>query len=465
MQKSTRRIGASAVGVLFFAACQSVAQAPLGISALSGIVYDEQNRSIPGARVLVADSSRNQTREAETDSAGSFAFPALDPGTYALAVSKPGFKTYRYEDLHLEVGQRAVVSVSMSIGETRTVVTVTATANLMDPNSNGIGSVVDSERVRDLPLNGRNFLQLGLLAGGAADISTANDNVAAQVGHSARMIVLPGAMPYSVGYYLDGLPVRGARVGELALNLSIAAVDQFKVQEGFLMPDQWANPGSVDIVSKSGTNSFHGEAFEFIRNRSLDARSFFAVAPEDLKRNQFGFALGGPVIRDRVWFHAFYEGLREVSAFSSAGYAPTAEMFHGNFKGRSIFDPSSYDAETGTRTPFPDNVIPANRFNPVATRLLAYYSPGSSLTSAPSNVFGTPRNTLNDDQGGIRVDISASHRQQVFGQVMKQNSPAEYGGLFPLSGLLYDNQATLAMLVDSWTVNPRTVNSLRAGFF
>jgi hypothetical protein len=136
-----------------------------------------------------------------------------------------------------------------------------------------IGGVVDSGRVRDLPLNGRNFLQLWLLTGGAADISPANDNFAASIGHPARAIILPGTLPYSVSYFLNGIPIRGSRDGELALNLSIAAVDQFKIQESFLMPDQGPNAAAVNVVTKSGSNQFHGEVFEFLRNGSLDARS------------------------------------------------------------------------------------------------------------------------------------------------------------------------------------------------
>ena len=118
----------------------------------------------------------------------------------------------------------------------------------------------------------------------------------------------------------------------MALSPSLAAVDQFKVQQSFLMPDEGVNPAVVNIVTRSGSNRFHGEAFEFLRNGSLDARSFFATGPEDLKRNQFGFALGGPIRKDRVWFHGFYEGLRQLQAFSTAGFSPTEGHVPGRFR-------------------------------------------------------------------------------------------------------------------------------------
>jgi len=273
-------------------------------------------------------------------------------------------------------------------------------------------------------------------------------------------------MPYSVGYSLDGVPIRGSRDGELALNISIAAIDQFKVQESFLMPDQGPNPAVVNVATKSGGNQFHGEAFEFFRNSILDARSFFALTSEDLKQNQFGFALGGPIKKNRVWFHGFYEGLRQITGFSAAGYSPTAAMFGGNFAGAgsTIYNPATYSPETGHRQPFPNNVIPADRINPVSSNLLKYYLPGSSLASQPSNVFGQPRNTLNDDQGGVRVDAAISSRQQVFAELFWQNSPVVRPGLYPLSGLLYANQANLAILEHSWTVSPHSVNTFRIAF-
>jgi hypothetical protein len=273
-------------------------------------------------------------------------------------------------------------------------------------------------------------------------------------------------MPYSVGYSLDGVPIRGSRDGELALNISIAAIDQFKVQDSFLMPDQGPSPAVVNVATKSGGNQFHGEAFEFFRNSVLDARSFFALTSEDLKQNQFGFALGGPIRKNRVWFHGFYEGLRQITGFSAAGYSPTAAMFGGNLSGtgNTIYDPATYSTATGQRQPFPDNVIPSNRINLVSTNLSRYYLPGSSLASQPNNVFGHPRNTLNDDQGGLHLDAAISGHQQVFAELFWQNSPVVHPGLYPLSGLLYTNQANLAILQHSWTVSPHSVNTFRVAF-
>src|SRR5262249_38606270 len=294
----------------------------------------------------------------------------------------------------------ASVNIQLQVGEMRTSVRVVApTLTELNAQSNAIGSLVDSDRVRELPLNGRNFLQLALLSGGTNEVSAFSDVFTSNVGPPGRLVVLPGTFPYSGGYSLNGFNIRGSRDGELALSPSIAAVDQFKVQGSFLMPEEGTGSAVVNIVTKSGTNQFHGEVFEFLRNRVLDARSFFAPAKEDLKRNQFGGAIGGPLRKDRIWFHTFYEGLRELTAFSAAGYSPTEEMFGGNFvsTGRVIYDPASYRLDSGARDPFPNFTIPANHINPVARNLLAYYRPGTSLANRPTNVFGNPRKTLNDD--------------------------------------------------------------------
>jgi hypothetical protein len=198
----------------------------------------------------------------------------------------------------------------------------------------------------------------------------------------------------------------------------------------------------------------------------MDARSFFATGPEDLKQNQFGVAAGGPLRKDRVWFCWFCEGLRELTAFSTAGYSPTKSMFGGNFAGAGhiVYDPTTYDASSGTRQPFPNNVIPASQINPVVRNLLKYYGPGTSLASMPSNLFGNPRNTLRDDQGGLRLDAASGSRSQIFFQIFGQTTPSDKPGLYPLSGLFYQNGSQLAMVEHIWSVNPRALNSLRIGF-
>jgi Carboxypeptidase regulatory-like domain len=461
---SIRNTGLLSIAGLVFLVCPPAARAS---SAVGGFVRDESSGFVAGATIVLTEKSKGLVQISETNHSGSFLFPSVLAGSYTLKVEKAGFSAYQIDDLTVEVEDTASVSLTLRIGDQHTIIAVMAPSPTeRDSQSNTLGAVVDSERVRDLPLNGRDFLQLALLVGGATDISSANTLSSANVGPPEREIVLPGTLPYSTGYSLNGFAVNGSRDGELTVGLSVAAIDQFKVQQNFLMPDQGVGAAQVNVVTKTGTNQFHGEAFEFLRNGDLDARSFFATAPENLKRNQFGFGLGGPVWRDKIWFHGFYEGTRELTAFASAGYSPTPAMFQGQMAetGRAIYDPLSYDASSGTRMVFPGDVIPASRINSVARNLLPYYLPGSSLASVPSNVFGNPRNTLDDDQGGVRVDLRPNQRHQVFLQLIQQSTPVVLPGLYPLSGTLYLNRFGMVALEHTWTLSPRAVNNLRAGF-
>src|SRR3954447_20494536 len=372
------------------------AAASLGPGSVGGIVRDPSGNSVPGAKIVLTEKSKHLIHASVTDDSGSFLFPSVLAGAYDLYVQKQGFRTYKVDYFTVAVGEAATLSIALTLGDLRTVVTIAAPSSTeIDTESNTLGAVIDSDRVQNLPLNGRHFLDLALLAGGAAETSSANTLSGANVGPPDRQIVLPGALPQSTGYSLNGFSLSGSRDGELVAGLSIAAIDQFKVEESFLMPDQGLGAASINVVTKTGSNQFHGQAFEFLRNGHLDARSFFAAAPEDLKRNQFGVAIGGPVRPNRIWFYGFYEGTRELTAFNAAGYSPTSKMFSGAMgdTGRTVYDPFPFNAPSGTRQPFPADIIPTERINPVARNLLPYYLPGSTLASRPSNVFGNPRNT------------------------------------------------------------------------
>jgi hypothetical protein len=443
------------------------AQTLLGTGAISGTIRDESGALVADARVILTEESKGLSRESRSDSSGSFIFPTIIAGVYSIRAEKRDFSRAQINGLKIEIGEQASVAINLRLAELRTVLTVQAPTTIeLDAETNSRGSVVDAEQVRELPLNGRNLLELAGLAAGALELSTPKYQFSNNVGLTERSIVLPATLPNSVTYSLNGINITGSRDGDLALSPSVAAVDQLKVQQSFLMPDEGVNPAVVNVVTKSGNNRFHGEAFEFLRNGDLDARSFFAVGPEDLKRNQFGGALGGPIRKDRVWFHAFYEGLRQLEAFSTAGYSPTENMFQGNFAGtgRIIYNPASFDPSSGTRQPFPDNSIPLSQINRVAKNLLPYYLPGSSLSIIPSNIRGNPRDTVNDDQGGARVDAALHAQHQLFAQIFRENTPSDQPGLYPFSGLLYLNGSTLAMLQEVWTVSPQAVNTLRLGF-
>lgn len=445
----------------------SFAQTNLGSAAIAGTVTDSSGAVISEATVTAVDVDRGLQRETRSNQEGSFLFPTVPPGRYTLRVTTAGFETSELKDFVIEVGARSSLEITLTPGQVSSVVSVTGdSVPQLDTESNVIGSVVDARQVEELPLNGRNYLQLALLSGGAVSSNTRSDAINGQTGRSDNSVLLGGNVGSSTGYMIDGIAVRGGRLGESAMNLSPAVIDQFKVQMSFFMPGQGPNPGLVNLTTKGGGNQFHGELFEFFRNGKLDAKNFFSLVPEDLRRNQFGAALGGPIFRDRTWFFANFESLRELTAFTSAGYTPTAAMFAGDFSGLSavIYDPASYSAATGTRTPFANNRIPADRINPVARELLKYYLPGASLAQRPNNLFANPRRTNDDDQWGIRLDHSFSSNQNGFFRYLRQRGTIVSPGLMPFAGSRFPLEADLATLQHTWTISPALVNNLRLGF-
>ena len=439
-------------------------QGVAGSAAVAGTVTDSSGAVIPGASVVLVNVERGSEQEVSTNESGNYAYPDVTPGVYTVRVSSEGFATQEVSDLEVQVGQRAAVNVELAVGQISDVVTVEATAVLLETESNVIGTVVDSDRVTELPLNGRNFLQLALLAGGTAP-SEGRASFAGQIGHPGRFVVIGGVKAANNSYTINGIQVRGARGGELAVNVSVANVDQFKVQSSFFMPDQGPNPAMVNVSTKGGSNEIHGEAFEFVRNTVLDARSYFAREPEELKRNQFGFAVGGPIKQDRIWFRTGYEGMRERVAFTRGVFTPPQAMFGGDFSADPfvIHDPNTLNEAAGTRDPFPQQEVPRSRFNSVSENLLQYYLPGSDFHTRPNNLFVHPRNTVEDDQFNVRIDTQLTEKQTLFTQYIWSDSSAVRPGAFPLSGAFYPNQMWMWMAQHTYTISPKLVSTFRLG--
>ncbi|HMJ60414.1 MAG TPA: TonB-dependent receptor [Bryobacteraceae bacterium] len=452
---------------LWLTSVMAFGQTTLGSAALAGSVKDSSGAMVAAAAVEVTEIDRDLKRETTSNEDGAFLFPTIPPGRYVLRVVKRGFEAAEIRNITLEVGARPSFDVTLTPGGVSSVVSVTAEALApLETESNVIGTVINSGRVQELPLNGRNYLQLALLSGGAVTPNTRSDAISGQTGRSDNAILLGGNVGSSTGYMIDGIAVRGGRLGESAVNISPAAIDQFKVQMSFFMPDQGPNPGLVNLITKGGNNSFHGEAFEFFRNGNLDARNFFSQVPENLHRNQFGAAIGGPIRKDKTWFFANFESLRELTAFTASGYAPTQAMFNGDFSALSVkvYDPQSYSATTGTRTAFPANMIPADRINPVAKKLLQYYRPGSSLAQKPSNLFANPRRSNDDDQWGVRVDHALTQNQNIFFRYIRERGDLISPGLEPYSGSQFPLETDFATAQHTWTISPALVNNLRIGF-
>lgn len=444
-------------------------------SVVDGVVQDGTGSIIQDCAITLSNSETGGKLTTRTNADGVYAFLSVQPGVYSLDVSKEGFKSYSMANLTVTVSQHATQNVVLGLGSTSATVMVDASGSgsLWEPTSNELGTLIEAVNVRDLPLNGRDFLQLGLLSGAAQTSgTTVSDFTTLQVGHPDRTIIIDGNEQDMTGFYINGMSTAGSRLGQASLNLSVAAIDQFKIHEGFFLPSEGPNnAGVVSVVTKGGSNQFHGETFEFVRNTAFDTRQFFdlpGAKPSPFHRNQFGGAAGGPVLRNRIFFFGHYEGRRQVLSTTAKATIPSTKMFGGDFSESSIpiYDPASYDPSTGKRQQFVyngvANVIPPSSINDMAKKLLAYY------VSAPSygnqNLVGNPVTTDNYDQYGGRVDVNLNAKNTLFGEYVNENSPTVNAALFPLAGYGFPLSTNFVMAQWASTLTPHLVNEFRVGF-
>ena len=385
---------ASLLGLLISSARPVFGQAR-DTASLSGTVTDTQSAVVPGARVTAINRATGLTRSVTTDSAGAFTLPLLPVGSYTLTVEQAGFRKYERPSILLQANENIQADAIMQVGSVQETVTVDAQASQVDTRSATLNTTIDSRRVVELPLNGRNPADLVLLAPGVA--SGAGNN-SGDVGSDAwrpkgqKEITVNGSRNNNLRYTLDG----GTNMDDLTNeNMDFPfpnAVQEFSAQTSNMGVEQGGlSGGALNIVTKSGTNQVHGDAFWFVRNNALNATNFFSREQDLLKRNQFGFTLGGPFIKNKLFGFA---GVQRLTIRQQAGNSQdltlTAAERRGDFSGIPIplYDP----ANPGQR--FPGNQIPSSRFSPAALKLL-------SLSPLP-DPDGFVRYTISQPENGIQ---------------------------------------------------------------
>ncbi len=320
---------------------------------ISGLITDESGAVMPGVTVEVTNTATNQTRNAVTGSDGFYTVPLLQPGPYSVKATLQGFRTFVREGLRVTVESTSRVDVKMTVGQLEESVRVTADSPLVETASAALGTVIDEKKVVELPLNGRNFTQLGTLIpgvvappaglGGAAGDATPGGFGATTSGFSVN-----GMRNQSNNFLLDGASNNDTFNTGFVMRPPPDAIQEFKIQTHSYSAEFGRNAGSVvNVVTKAGTNVMHGAAWEFNRDDALQARNFFAPATQDkpkLKQNQFGGSLGGPIMRDRVFGFGYYEGYRQTRGNTSNILVLTDAQRAGNFGTTTIRDP-----QTGSR--------------------------------------------------------------------------------------------------------------------
>lgn len=383
--------------------------------SILGTVHDVSGAAIPAAAVSVTNVATGTVRTFQTLDAGDYEVPSLPPGTYAISVTKAGFATTSLSGIVLQVDQRARVDVTMNVGSVRESVTVQAGALMLSTDSPELGTVIENQRVTDLPLNGRSFLTLTLLVPGA----TSAPRSSGAAFEDGAAISVDGVRAEYNNFTLDGVDNNVITVGSQAVNPSIDSIQEFKVLTGtYSAAFGRSGGGQINIATKSGTNNYHGTLFEFLRNNDIQARNYFDKgAPGPYKQNQFGFSLGGPVSvprlyngKNRSFFFANYDGTRIRQANPTLALVPTATERTGDLSslGVTIVDPY-------TGIPFTGNQIPSSRIDPIAAKVLALWpTPNTTNPNAALN-YSSDLSVRNDiDQYTIRGDQYVGTKDQLF---------------------------------------------------
>jgi hypothetical protein len=415
-------------------------------AGLNGIVTDASGGAAPGARLTLTNLDTGSQREAVSSESGAYEFLLLQPGNYSLTAQKEGFKQITREGIRLEVNQVARVDLALQLGTVSETVEVRAAAPLLESNTSSVGQVVETKAVSDLPLNGRNFAQLAVLSPGVIGVGygpggTIGSGTRPDDTRAGAELMVNGNREMSNNIMLDGVDDNFRRNALITVRPSIEGIQEFKMQTNLFGAEQGRNSGAtVNVITKSGTNSYHGSAFEFIRNNDLDARNFFNAAgtlQPPYHQNQFGGSLGGPIVRNRIFFFMDYEGFRKrQGTTTSVNTVPTAAERQGDFRAvRPIFDPASVRPTPGTasgysRDEFPGDIIPPSRFDSVTSRLIQAY-PLPVVPGLVNNQFTNPVLGQNYDQGDARVDYSLGSKDTIFGRFSRQDTltrtPSTFG--------------------------------------
>jgi outer membrane receptor protein involved in Fe transport len=420
------------VALFFMGTLALRAQSNLG--TIQGTVSDSTGAAVVDAQITVTNTGTNAVQQSRTNNQGIYVVPFVQPGNYTVTAAQSGFETASHTGITLHVDDSLAIDFNLKVGSTSAAVTVTAAGLLINTSNASLGQVIDNQRIVDLPLVDRDPVSLAGLSAGVVPVPP---SVNIHQGDNTPSI--NGAANFTSEVMVDGVP--DTTPGNSGLNNfliftpTVDTVAEFKVETNALSAEYGRyNGGVINIILKSGTNTVHGSAYEFIQNSVADANNFFnnraGIPLAALKQNQFGFTLGGPIViphvydgRNKTFFFGDYEGFRETVASPTSFTVPTALEREGNFSQTlsssgqliTIYDPASVTTVNGVtqRTAFPGNIIPASRLDPVALQLQKYF-PLPNNNNLTSNYVVSPSARNVDNTGDVRLDRHFGDRDQAF---------------------------------------------------
>jgi Carboxypeptidase regulatory-like domain len=483
--------------LLFIIAVPGFAQS--NYASLSGTVFDPQHQAIPGASIQLTSESTHSVRQVSSNEQGIFQITGLLPDLYKVTVQATGFALFN-GSVRLEVGQPTTLDIDLKLSSLSTTVQVqTQSVNVLRTTDASVGEVVEPTSVRNLPLNGRMLIDLAITVPGA------HESHGAQAGDMSPLYWRPGQRSaVSIGgnrpnanyFLLDGATNTDPTFNTLNLSPSPDAVQEFKVQTGSYTAEMGgAGGGQINIVTRTGTNQFHGTAYEFLRNNVLDARAFNQMdSSNHLVRNNFGGSLGGPIVRNKAFFFVNYEGLRLTQSDTMIDTVPTADEIKGDFSmsGATIYNPFSSHANPNfdstkpvsptnpqvIRDPFPGNVIPQNLIDKKAFQFLSQYVPrpnmdmgmngcGMTMMGVPlvvgagadcNNYLDVRNERHQTDQATVRFDQNVKRGDLIFGRYSFSSEKGFMPQNLPGFGALHDNLSQNGTVGWNRIISPTVVN-------
>jgi hypothetical protein len=434
------------------------------VASLEGQVRDSSGGAVAGAAVTIRNLDTGHTQNQTTSADGFYKLLLVPIGRYRVSVERDLFKPFDRELVQLNVSQTLRIDVALALASQQDSVTVAEDAGLVDSATNTLGKVVTTKEVLDLPLNGRNFTQLGLLQAGVSPLTAGLQQAGGSL-RSGQGYAVNGQRPESNAYRIDGASNMNRMDGGFALRIPVDAIAEFRILTHTAPPEYGGTSGSTTtVVTRSGSNRLHGSLYEFVRNDIFDARNFFSTDVEPLQQNQFGATAGGPIRRDRTFYFGYYEGFRNRQGVTRSAIVATDAQRKGDFSANT--EPL-LDLSAG-RAPFPGGIIPAALLNPVSVGLMNRYIP---LANAGPSVYTTTVVGQNNyDQGGGRIDHRFSDRDQLgfrYSYSVGTNvNPISIRGSELPGFPVQDDLATHALtLSETHLFSPTVLNSFRASYF
>ncbi len=434
-----------------------------------GTVTDPAGAAVPDVSLKLENVATGETRTGATGPSGDYNFALLPPAMYTLTVTKSGFATVNVQNLQLAVDQNLRHDITLTLAQLTQQVNVQASAVQVNTETPTLGAVVEARQIIQLPLNGRDFLQLATLSAGVSPPATQNGESTTQAlsgGRPTLTISVSGSREISPEFMFDGIPNKQFFYGAVGIEPPVDSLAEFKIQQGYFSP-AFGQPAAVNVVTKSGTNTIHGAAWEFIRNDNLDARNFFDTGKPPYRQNQYGGNVGGPAIKNKLFWFGDYEGFHVRQSGTGFAKVPTANELSGNFSGLpTIYDPATWNPTTQTRQPFANNQIPTGDISAFAT---AYnkFIPGPNAAPVAAlggaNYFGQTLYSLEDKKFDVRVDIAKSQNDTFFSRFSYLNSQQTSDDIRPGNSTISPLHSRNAVAAWTHVFSPTLVNDFRAG--